>query len=80
MMVSCSICFSLNKAVVEHHAREDKLMKPGRESETKKRSCEEDELREPASPPCLRHEIDPAYTGESEEFPRKKRSEPRDND
>jgi hypothetical protein len=80
MANACWIYSSLNKAVVEHHAREDKLKKPDRESEAQKRGCEEDKFREPASPPCLRHEIDPEYTGEPEEHFRKYRLKDREKD
>tara|TARA_R110002049_G_scaffold21792_6_gene79095 strand:+ start:1943 stop:2116 length:174 start_codon:yes stop_codon:yes gene_type:complete len=36
----------------------------------------DDELPEYASPPCYRHEIDPAYFGESDEHPAAEPSDP----
>lgn len=74
------MCSSLNKAVVKHHARKKKLNKPDQKSKSKEQNCEEEERREPASPPCLRHEIDPAYMGEPEASPRKKSPEDSAND
>lgn len=79
-MVPGSMCSSLNKAVVEHHARKKKLTKPDQKTKAIEQGSEEEERREPASPPCLRHEIDPTYMGEPEASPRKKTPEDCAND